>query len=513
MLTHKDNEQFAKRGIKPEDIEIQLKNFVDGFPFINLVAPATYKNGITTFEPQQLNELIALFEQESLKCSMLKFVPASGAASRMFKHLFEFKASYDQSATAIENFKADKGFNSVFNFIHSIQKFAFAKQLDACMQEHGFSLEQAIANHDYNRVIAFLLDDDGLDYAALPKGLLAFHNYPEGPRLSIEEHLVEGAAYCRDSGGKVKIHFTVSPEHRVKFEALVNKTKDKYEGRFGVNFEVSFSEQKLSTDTIAVDMDNQPFREADGSILFRPGGHGALIENLKDLDADIVFIKNIDNVVPDHLKPETIRYKKIIGGLLIQIKQKVYQLVRELEAGIANLSEVEAFAKGQLSMATPDTYEKFSPKEKAAYWFTKLNAPLRVCGMVKNEGEPGGGPFLVKNKQGEVSLQIVESSQINMKDPEQKDILMQSTHFNPVDLVCCMKDYKGNRFDLHKFIDPTTGFISVKSKDGRNLKAQELPGLWNGAMADWITLFVEVPIITFNPVKTVNDLLRAEHQG
>jgi hypothetical protein len=294
---------------------------------------------------------------------------------------------------------------------------------------------------------------------------------------------------------------------------LVNKTKDKYEGRFGVNFEVSFSEQKLSTDTIAVDMDNQPFREADGSILFRPGGHGALIENLKDLDADIVFIKNIDNVVPDHLKPETIRYKKIIGGLLIQLKQKVYQLLRELEAGIANLNEVEAFAKAQLSMATPDTYEMLSPKEKAEYWFAKLNAPLRVCGMVKNEGEPGGGPFLVKNKQGEVSLQIVESSQINMKDPQQKDLLMQSTHFNPVDLVCCMKDYKGNRFDLHKFIDPSTGFISVKSKDGRNLKAQELPGLWNGAMADWITLFVEVPIITFNPVKTVNDLLRTEHQG
>jgi hypothetical protein len=260
-------------------------------------------------------------------------------------------------------------------------------------------------------------------------------------------------------------------------------------------------------------MDNKPFREADGSILFRPGGHGALIENLKDLDADIVFIKNIDNVVPDHLKPETIRYKKIIGGLLIQLKQKVYQLLRELEAGIANLNEVEAFAKAQLSMATPDTYEMLSPKEKAEYWFTKLNAPLRVCGMVKNEGEPGGGPFLVKNKQGEVSLQIVESSQINMKDPQQKDLLMQSTHFNPVDLVCCMKDYKGNRFDLHKFIDPSTGFISVKSKDGRNLKAQELPGLWNGAMADWITLFVEVPIITFNPVKTVNDLLRTEHQG
>jgi hypothetical protein len=513
MFTHKDNEQFAKRGISREAIESQLKNFVDGFPFIQLIAPATSTKGITINNEHQLNDLVALFDQESLHCTMLKFVPASGAASRMFKHLFEFKSSYDASDKALERYKGDKGFNSVYNFIENIQKFAFAKQLDACMQEHGFSLEQSIASNDFNRIISFLLDEDGLDYAALPKGLLAFHNYTEGPRLAIEEHLVEGAAYCRDSGGIVNIHFTVSPEHRSKFEALVNKTKDKYEGRFGVNYEVSFSEQKPSTDTLAVDMDNQAFREADGSLLFRPGGHGALLENLKDLDADIVFIKNIDNVVPDHLKPETIRYKKVIGGLLIQLKQKVYQFVQQLEAGTAEIEEIEAFANQQLSFTPADNYALLTTKEKSDYWHQKLNAPIRVCGMVKNEGEPGGGPFLVKNTQGEVSLQIVESSQIDMKNAQQKETLLKSTHFNPVDLVCCMKDYHGNRFDLQKFVDPSTGFISVKSKDGRDLKAQELPGLWNGAMAGWITVFVEVPIITFNPVKTVNDLLRPEHQG
>ncbi len=513
MLTHKDSEQFAKRGISQHEIDNQLENFRKGFPYIDLVAPATIGNGLICFDNNQMLELISVFEQESLHCSMLKFVPASGAASRMFKHLFEFRQVYDKSEKALTEFNKNKGFNSVAYFIEHINDFAFAKQLDDAMQAHGHSIQTALENKDYNLIISYLLDEDGLDYASLPKGLLYFHKYPESPRLSIEEHLVEGATYCRDAAGQVKIHFTVSPEHREKFVAMVNTAKDRYEGRFGVNFDISFSEQKLSTDTIAVDMDNNPFREADGTFLFRPGGHGALIENLKDLNADIIFIKNIDNVVPDHLKPDTIRYKKVIGGLLISLKKQINQLLLQIEQGTVNPEMIEEFAENQLSIATPGPYKSLSNDEKLAWWFQKLNCPVRVCGMVKNEGEPGGGPFLVRNANGEISLQIVESSQIDMNNPQQKDILSQSTHFNPVDLVCSMNDYHGHKFDLHHFIDPTTGFISIKSKDGRNLKAQELPGLWNGAMAGWITVFVEVPIITFNPVKTVNDLLRPEHQG
>ena len=362
--------------------------------------------------------------------------------------------------------------------------------------------------------IATLLGEEGLSYGKLPKGLLKFHKYEDGARTPVEEHLVEGALYAGGKNGQVNVHFTVSPEHRPLFEALVAKVAPKYEKKFGVKYSVSFSEQKASTDTVAANPDNTPFRGKDGKILFRPGGHGALIENLNDLDADVIFIKNIDNVVPDRLKGETVEYKKLIAGVLVSKQKKAFQYLELLESGKythAQLEEIIRFLRDELSCRNPELKD-LEDAELAIYLKKKLNRPMRVCGMVKNVGEPGGGPFLAYNQDGTISLQILESSQIDKNNTEYLQMFQNGTHFNPVDLVCAVKDYKGNKFDLTKYVDHQTGFISSKSKDGKELKALELPGLWNGAMSDWNTIFVEVSLGTFNPVKTVNDLLRPQHQ-
>lgn len=343
---------------------------------------------------------------------------------------------------------------------------------------------------------------------------MKFHKYEDGARTPVEEHLVEGALYAGGKNGQVNVHFTVSPEHRPLFEALVAKVAPKYEKKFGVKYSVSFSEQKASTDTVAANPDNTPFRGKDGKILFRPGGHGALIENLNDLDADVIFIKNIDNVVPDRLKGETVEYKKLIAGVLVSKQKKAFQYLELLESGKythAQLEEIIRFLRDELSCRNPELKD-LEDAELAIYLKKKLNRPMRVCGMVKNVGEPGGGPFLAYNQDGTISLQILESSQIDKNNAEYLQMFQNGTHFNPVDLVCAVKDYKGNKFDLTKYVDHQTGFISSKSKDGKELKALELPGLWNGAMSDWNTIFVEVSLGTFNPVKTVNDLLRPQHQ-
>jgi hypothetical protein len=437
---------------------------------------------------------------------ILKFVPASGAASRMFKNLFEFLgASYEVPTTDFEK-----------KFFAEIDKFAFYSVLDAaCVKNEGVGIAALIAAGKYKAVVENLLKDKGLNYGNLPKGLLLFHSYAESPRTALEEHLVEGALYATNGEGKVTLHFTVSPEHIEPFKALVEERKAIYEKRYGVKYEITFSVQKASTDTIAAAMDNTPFRDAKGNLLFRPGGHGALIENLNELDADVIFIKNIDNVVPDRLKATTVKYKQIIGGVLISLQQKVFSYLQMLENGHythEQLLEMLYFLQTKLFVKNPDT-KLLEDSELALYIKGKLNRPIRVCGMVKNVGEPGGGPFITQNADGTYSAQILESSQINMNDEASKAIFQSATHFNPVDLVCAVRDKNGKPFDLLKYVDPKTGFISFKSKDGKELKALELPGLWNGAMSDWNTVFVEVPIETFNPVKTVNDLLRPQHQG
>jgi len=429
---------------------------------------------------------------------VVKFVPASGAASRMFKNMFAFvDADYDVPTTDFEK-----------KYFDEIERFAFYDALnEVCLKNEGKNIKELIAAGNYKAVASNMLKSEGLNYGQLPKGMLLFHKYPEGSRTPMEEHLVEGALYAT-SNGEAHVHFTVSHDHLAFFKAKVAEKADGFAQKFGIKYDITFSEQKPSTDTVAANPDNTPFRETDGSLLFRPGGHGALIENLNEIEADVIFIKNIDNVVPDRLKPETVEWKQVIAGVLVNLQKQAFEYLRVLDnnPSDAQIAQIAKFVEKNLC-TTPK-----GQKVDADYLRKKLNRPMRVCGVVKNVGEPGGGPFLTYNQDGTVSLQILESSQIDTNNAEYMKMFTQGTHFNPVDLVCAVKDYKGQPFNLPDFVDKTTGFISSKSKGGKELKALELPGLWNGAMSDWSTIFVEVPLGTFNPVKTVNDLLRDQHQ-
>ena len=507
MLTQEDKALLAKKGISEEQIAAQLACFEKGFPFLKLEAAASIGNGIVATTDSERDAYIKAWEAYKNEGGhvVTKFVPASGAASRMFKNLFEFLgADYDEPTTDFEK-----------KFFSQIEHFAFYADLnEACRKNAGKDIPGLLAGKDYKAVVANLLEAAGLNYGALPKGLLKFHKYEDGARTPLEEHLVEGALYAAGADGKVNVHFTVSPEHRLLFEQLVGEKAAKYAEKYGVEYHVSFSEQKPSTDTIAADMDNRPFRDDKGHLVFRPGGHGALIENLNDLDSDIVFVKNIDNVVPDRLKADTVTYKQVLAGVLVTLQKKAFDYLRLIDSGQYTHEQIEEmirFVQQELYCRKHDIKD-LEDGDLILYLKSKLNRPMRVCGMVKNVGEPGGGPFLAYNADGTVSLQILESSQIDMKDPEKKAMFEKGTHFNPVDLVCAIRDYQGRKFDLLRYVDPATGFISYKSKNGKDLKALELPGLWNGSMSDWNTVFVEVPLSTFNPVKTVNDLLREQHQ-
>ena len=422
----------------------------------------------------------------------------------MFKDMFAFvDADYDIPTTDFEK-----------KYFDNIGNFAFHDALDeVCRKNTGMGIEELIANGRYKEVAANMLNPEGLNYGQLPKGMLLFHKYTEGPRTPMEEHLVEGALYAA-SEGKAAVHFTVSHDHLPLFKQRVADKLDFYANKYGITYDISFSEQKPSTDTVAANTDNTPFRNSDGSLLFRPGGHGALIENLNEIDADVIFIKNIDNVVPDRLKADTVTYKQVIAGILVSLQKRAFEYLEVLDSGAYNhdkLEEIIRFVQHELCCRKSDIKE-FEDADLVLYLRKKLNRPMRVCGVVKNVGEPGGGPFLTYNQDGTVSLQILESSQIDKNNKEYMEMFTKGTHFNPVDLVCAVKDYKGQPFNLPDFVDRTTGFISSKSKNGKELKALELPGLWNGAMSDWNTIFVEVPLSTFNPVKTVNDLLREQHQ-
>ena len=508
MFSEKDKNQIQKRGSKLETTQSQIANFENGFPYLKIEDAASVGNGIIRLSNQELKKRINLYNKKvAEKTKPLKFIPASGAASRMFKDLFEASEAFEKGDSE-ESILAKNA--AAKTYTDNFEKFAFANELIKFIQKENTELNS-------KNQIYFLLNEKGLNYGSLPKGLLKFHSYENSARTPFEEHLVEGAKYACSNEGKANLHFTVSPEHQPEFEKLLNKIREKYENELGINFAISFSQQKPSTDTIAVDLNNKPFKEKDGSLLFRPGGHGALIENLNDLNADIIFIKNIDNVVPDKLKQATIDYKKALAGVLLKHQEKLFFYQKELNEkhhialDSAFLAEASNFLENTLH-TLPAANQYYTEKEELVYYLReKLNRPLRVCGMVKNEGEPGGGPFWARNSDGTISLQVVESSQIDPESIQQQSIAKNATHFNPVDLVCGVKNYKGEKFNLNEFTDPATGFISKKSKDGKELKAQELPGLWNGAMSNWNTLFVEVPIETFNPVKTVNDLLREQH--
>ena len=477
MFTEKDLQQIAAHGLTKEAVEVQIENFRRGFPFLQIVRAASPSDGVTVLSVEEADAAVARYEEAKEALSVVKFVPASGAATRMFKELFSF-VNEDKRGAGIDK------------LIDNIEKFAFWPELKAVLKEGAD-----------DKAIVSAIVMEGLNYGAKPKGLVTFHAYEDGARKAVEEHLAEGAAYATTKG-VARIHFTVSPEHMEGLKSLLDENLPYYENRYGIRYEISFSVQKPSTDTIAVNPDNTPFRTDEGKLLFRPAGHGALIENLNDIDADIIFVKNIDNVTTDERRGDTVKYKKALAGVLLELQAQAFDYLKALEAGESNLEPIVRFVEERLCVKLPENCCADTLK-------AVLNRPIRVCGVVRNQGEPGGGPFWVDGGDGTESLQIAESSQIA---PEDMHLMKSATHFNPVDLVCGVKSVSGEKFDLTKYTDPSTGFISSKSSGGRDLRAQELPGLWNGAMAKWNTVLVEVPITTFSPVKVVQDLLRPEHQ-
>ena len=492
MFSENDLTQFQEKGITAFAAEQQLYFFRNGFHYPDIVSPATAERGISIFDENQIQELINEFD--SFEGEISKFVPASGAATRMFRSLYDMLISLENGESFSNGHEADLFFGKLDNF-------AFYDELSKCK---NFNKENK------TDVLRLLLFEDGLNYGSLPKGLIKFHKYESESRTPFEEHLLEACEYAKSRDGVVRMTVTVSPEHLAYFSKLNESTRDKFLNSKGLYTDVCFTLQKPSTDTIAVDENNEPFRKPDGSILFRPGGHGALIENLDEITSSIVFIKNIDNVAKESLLPETVKWKKVLGGELIKVQRKIFNYLRALdgEYNYELILEVSDFMDKVLCIKLPSVPDEILKD----FIREKLNRPVRVCGMVKNTGEPGGGPFIVRDADGSTSLQILESAQLNAKDSSYKESVGKSTHFNPVDLACSFINYNGEKFDLHKYIDPETGFISDKSIEGRPLKAQELPGLWNGAMSQWNSVFVEVPAVTFNPVKTVFDLLRDEHQ-
>lgn len=507
MFTPEELKQLEAHGLTKEQAESQMARFATGFPYLKLAASATVGNGIQRLTPDEEQAAILRWQQYLVDGGeVAKFVPASGAASRMFKALYAFADGDEMTA------KAD---SPVGQLLAALDKLPFIAELDAaCNNLYGANAAALYADGRHRDIVKAIISPDGMNYGSLPKGLLTFHKYADyTTRTPLEEHLAEGAETAA-SGGKVKLHFTVSADHRKLFEEKLAASLPDMSARKGVTYDVSLSEQKPSTDTLAADLTGKPFRDNDGKLVFRPGGHGALIANLGDMDSTVVFIKNIDNVVPDALRASTIRYKQVIAGTLILVHDTIEKYINMLRDGLYShddLMKIVEFMRTKLSIDSP-MFDSLPDAELADYLMAKLNRPVRVCGMVRNDGEPGGGPFIAYNFDGSTSPQILESTQIDMNNPEYVAMLNTATHFNPVDLVCYIKDIDGNKFRLTEYVDEHTGFISSKSYAGRELKALELPGLWNGAMSDWNTVFVEVPLSTFNPVKTVNDLLRPAHQ-
>lgn len=512
-----DLQQFAARKIPVVTVRKQLEQFREGFPPAHLQKPATPGDGLEQLNKDQIEGYVKLFNNGLAKGRVSRFVPASGAASRMFKLLLSFNSRYDEileKAVAAEAAAGSEDHQQFLLFIENLDKFAFYNDLKAVLAEDSEDIEALRREGSYKKILEALLSPAGLNYGNLPKGLIQFHSYDHYSRSAFEEQLVEAAEYARDADGVVRIHFTVGEAHQQEIAAHVEEVAKKYQHSH-TKFDVSYSVQHSATDTVAVDLDNQLFRDEAGQVLFRPGGHGALLNNLNDMQGDIVFVKNIDNVVPDHLKTETYLYKKVLGGYLMEMQQRSFYFLKKLDEGDANdnlLRHIRSFAEKHFAAKVPDHILSGPRDAQAEYLKNLLNRPIRVCGMVRNDGEPGGGPFWVADRNGQTALQIVESAQVNAADADQAKIWSQSTHFNPVDLVLGVRDHNDQPFNLEAFVDHNTGFISQKSKNGRDLKALELPGLWNGAMAHWNTIFVEVPMITFNPVKTVLDLLRTEHQ-
>ncbi len=506
QLSGEDIVSIKDRGIDPENLNKQYYRFNKGFPPLNLVRPATPGNGIINIE-NKVQPLLALYEKMTQNASMVKFVPASGAATRMMNVLSG--VFYGLKNNDINNSDVD---NTAAYVLKNIKSFAFHLQLEKILKNNNFELDKLLKEHAFLPILEFLLTDKGLGYDKMPKALTPFHQYQDVVRTAMEEHLVEGALYCKKNNN-VNIHFTITEAFKGEFEAFIKKVIAYYEKKYGIHYNIGFSFQDKATDMIAVELNNELVRNNDGSLLFRPGGHGALLSNLNALNEDVIFIKNIDNIVHERYIEPTVKYKQLLGGLLFDYKVRINAYISKLRSGSCDeniLDEISAFIENDLCYFHNIQYT--SKEQRAKGYLDILDRPLRVCGMVQSEGDTGGGPYWIKNSDGSTSLQIVETSQINMDDYNQSRIFQAGTHFNPTDIACSVKDADGNKYDLQKFIDSQTGIITKKNFQGRNIKVQEHPGLWNGSMAYWNTVFAEVPLITFNPVKSIEDLLKETHQ-
>lgn len=509
----RDKEQIKQRGITPEQVERQIEIFKRGNVVVNVREAATTKNGILSLSEEEKTDLIAQYDHKKDALNLLKFVPASGAATRMFKALYEFLNEFDPNTQDIEAYIDQKNDPKLELFLSRKKDLPFYDQVMEEIGKQQIEFEKLSEDRQDVLFVKTMLDEGGLNLGDQPKGLVPFHKYESSLASAFEEHLWEASDYAA-SGNLVRVHFTVAKEHQGKFEQEAERIRPRLEKETGNRYEITYSQQDPKTDTLAVTKENEPFRDENGALFFRPGGHGALIDNLNNQEADLIFIKNIDNVVVPKYRQLLSEHKKMLAGKLLELQEKSFQSLKQLDKELSqnDLEEIIGFVQGELNSALSIEFGDLSTEEKISILKNKLNRPIRVCGMVKNEGEPGGGPFWITHKDGVISLQIIESSQIDHENYQQSKIAQEATHFNPVDIVCAFKDYKGQRFDLHQFVDEETSFIAGKTKDGKELKALELPGLWNGAMSDWITIFVEVPVDTFNPVKTVADLLKPTHQ-
>lgn len=519
VLGPQDVEQIEAHGLTVEAVHEQISRFERGAPYADLDRPCAIGDGIRQFDAAERDHYIRIFEKSGRRRGLTKFVPASGAATRMFQALLKIstaRPSIRKSEIIALSKEEESEFEEAHTFIENLHKFAFYDALAELLREQGKDINVILSNGNCKEIFDCLLTESGLSYAGYPKGLILFHKYPEGARTAFEEHLVEAATYAKDDRNVCSVHFTVSPEHQARFEALLERLRVEYEARYDAIFEVSFSVQSKSTDTIAVDENNRPYRDENGELHFRPAGHGALIENLNRIGGDIIFIKNVDNVVPDRLKATNMPWKKALAGYLITLSDRISDALNRLIDGPVDgdlVSEIMYWAPRELCAEVPGHIPEAPIAEQREYLIHLLDRPLRVCGMVPSTGDPGGGPFWVKQKDGTRSIQIVENAQIDPASPQQRAVLKKLTHFNPVDIFAAVRDRHGQAYFLPDFVDPDAFFISKKFKDGHPVKSLELPGLWNGGMAQWNTVFVEVPGAMFNPVKTVNDLLRENHQA
>ena len=502
IITDTDRDRLARRGITEEDVLNQIERLTGAPGYVRLNRPCTVDDGIARYGPDDEKKYIATYDGAVSRIRVTAFVPASGAASRMFRSWFQFSAQRDFIGTV-----------EARTFAKELPLYAFYEHLASVIAENGDSLDRLLVDGAYVTILDYILTSRGLNYGHLPKALILFHRYPTASRTSLEEHLVEAARYV-DGSGTSRLHITVSPEHRDDVHKLLTAVTPAYEKMCTTVYDIGLSVQHPSTDTIAVDMRNIPVRDERGNLVLRPGGHGALLKNLSDIDADIIFMKNIDNIVPDRLKETTVRYRKMLGGVLISLRDEVFRLTTALEhdppQGV--IDEAVSFGRERLAITFPRGFETRSSGDQRRWLFDRFDRPLRVCGMVKNEGEPGGGPFWVEEEGGRLSLQIIEKAQVDDASPAQQAIMDRATHFNPVDIACSITSLTGEAYDLARYVDPSTFIVTQKSRNGQDIKALERPGLWNGAMAGWNTVFVEVPATTFNPVKEVRDLLRMEHR-